>query len=166
MIIETERLILRDFQLSDAKDMFELNLDPDVIKYTGDDSFKSIKDASVFIQNYDAYDRFGYGRWTVIRKSDKAYLGWCGLKLNEHKDIDIGYRFKKQYWGNGYAFESANASVKYGFETLKLDRIIGRTASVNQASVKILQKIGMSFWKNDDCKGISGAIYYQIFNPK
>lgn len=166
MLFETERLILRRFLPTDAKDMYELNLDPEVVKYTGDDSFGSVEEALKFIENYDAYKRFGFGRWTVIRKSDHAYLGWCGLKLNEHNDIDIGYRFKKQFWGNGYAFESANACIKYGFNTLDLSRIIGRTATANHASLRILQKIGMSFWKNDDCKGISDAKYYQILNIK
>jgi ribosomal-protein-alanine N-acetyltransferase len=151
-ILETDRLYLREFEISDAPKMYELNLDPDVIRYTGDSSFASLEETEKFMRNYSAYKDFGYGRWAVIRKVDEEILGWCGLKyLPETKETDVGYRFFKKYWGQGYATESALASLEYGFNTLNLPTIVARAMHENLASIKVLEKIGLKYWKEDTC---------------
>src|SRR4051812_8677611 len=101
-IIETERLLLREILPSEAEVMYNLNLDPDVIRYTGDPPFESMAEAEKFIRNYPDYAKNGYGRWAVVRKEDNEVLGWCGLKyLPETEETDIGYRFFKKFWGMG-----------------------------------------------------------------
>lgn len=124
-ILETKRLKLRELDLIDAKDFYDLNANPNVIKYTGDSAFKSIDEAKQFLENYQDYKLNGYGRWAVIIKETKQFIGWCGLKLDD-KETDIGFRFFEEDWKKGYATESAIAYVDYGFEELKLRRIIGR----------------------------------------
>lgn len=161
-IIETKRLILREFIPEDASDFYHLNQDSEVMRYTGDEPFASIAKAKLFIENYREYKAHGCGRWAVISKSDKAFLGWCGLKQHKAGYVDLGFRFFKRHWGNGYATESAQACVEYGFNTLLLKEIVGRVAPENSASVKVLEKIGMQFWKKDTCKGIPNALYYRI----
>lgn len=161
-ILETDRLVLREFSLSDAEGMYALNLDPDVIRYTGDPAFKSIADARVFLGNYSDYKRNGYGRWSVILKESGEFVGWCGLKYHEDDFVDIGFRFFKDQWGKGYATEAALATLNYGFQTLKLNEIIGRTASENTASIKVLEKLNMQFWKRGSCHGIENTLYYRI----
>ena len=100
------------------------------------------------------------GRWLVIIKQNNELLGWCGLKfLPDENEVDLGYRFFKKYWGNGYATESATAVLHYGFETLKLKCIIGRAAAANTASIRVLQKVGMHFEKNVGCHGDDGVQY-------
>ena len=95
-ILETNRLYLRELDISDAKDFFLLNQDPEVIKYTGDVAFDHITEAESFLQNYNPYELYGYGRWAVIRKEDEAFLGWCGLKYSTDLDeVDVGFRFYK-----------------------------------------------------------------------
>ena len=74
-ILETPRLYLRRFEKSDAENLFLLNLDPEVIQFTGDISFENIPDAQRFLANYDHYEKYDFGRWAVIEKSSDEFLG-------------------------------------------------------------------------------------------
>ena len=150
-IIETKRLVLRELNVSDSEQFFLLNSNPEVLKYTGDQAFLSISDAESFLKNYTDYQLNGFGRWAVISKESSEFLGWCGLKLNEEKMIDLGFRFFQKEWGKGYASESGKASLDVGFKQLQMKEIIGRASIDNKASVRVLEKLGMSFWKNDNC---------------
>lgn len=162
VVLETERLFLREFILEDAQSMFDLNSDPEVIKYTGDPPFESVEQAKAFIQNYCDYKKNGFGRWAMISKAENEFIGWCGLKLNEEKFIDLGFRVFRKHWNKGYASEAAKACLAYGFQTLGFDEIIGRVLSENKASIKVLEKLGMQYWKNDTCHGFENARYYRI----
>lgn len=93
-ITETERLLLRELAPDDAKDFYNLNLNPSVIKYTGDKAFQNIDEAKEFLENYQDYRLNGYGRWAVISKDNNEFLGWCGLKYSSStNETDIGFRF-------------------------------------------------------------------------
>jgi RimJ/RimL family protein N-acetyltransferase len=162
IILETSRLLLREFQLSDAEKMYELNSDPEVIKYTGDPPFKSVEETRDFLSKYKDYQHNGYGRWIMIIKETNETIGWCGLKLNEEKFVDLGFRLFRKHWNKGYASEAAKACLAYGFKTLNMDFIIGRVVSENTASVKVLEKLGMKYWKNETCHGFEDARYYKI----
>ena len=162
MVLETKRCILRKFEIGDAESFYLLNADPEVIKYTGDEAFADIEDAKEFLRHYDSYLKVGYGRWAVINKEDNSFIGWCGLKLNEEDLIDLGFRFFKKHWGNGFATETANACLNYGFEKLQMELIIGRAVVANAASIRVLEKIGMEYWKQDECHGFQEAAYYKI----
>jgi [ribosomal protein S5]-alanine N-acetyltransferase len=160
IVIETERLYLKEFSLSDAESMYALNLDPEVLKYTGDEPFNSIEEARDFIENYKQYQLYGFGRWSVFIKERNEYIGWCGLKYTEDKnEYDIGFRFLKEHWNKGFATETAAACLNFGFENLQIDRIVGRAMSVNFASIKVLEKIGMQFNREFDFDGEPGVIY-------
>jgi ribosomal-protein-alanine N-acetyltransferase len=159
-ILETERLYLREFRVDDAEDMFNLNSDFEVIQYTGDVAFKTIQDAKILIENYDHYQKYGFGRWAVIEKETEEFLGWCGLKYSEEKDeYDIGYRFFKKHWNKGFASESSLACLEFGFSKFKMKKIVGRVMLENIASIKVLEKIGLSFDKYFDFDGQKGGIY-------
>jgi [ribosomal protein S5]-alanine N-acetyltransferase len=150
-ILETDRCRMREMQPEDGPVFYELNLDPDVIRYTGDGPFESKEAATQFLKNYDAYKKYGMGRWVVESKEDHSILGWCGLKyLPEDREVDIGYRFFKKYWGQGFATETAKRCIKHGFEDLELTRIIGRSAVANLASLRVLEKCGLKFDKFTD----------------
>ena len=145
-ILETERLYLRKFSINDEEHLFKLNLDEDVIKYTGDSAFKSVEEAKIFLENYNHYQLYGFGRWAVIDKKSEEFLGWCGLKFSEElNEVDLGFRFFRKYWNKGFATESSLACLKFGFSELNLDKIVGRAMLANQASIKVLEKIGMQF---------------------
>lgn len=164
IIIETPRLILRELTEQDAGYFYLLNLDPEVIQHTGDFPFESIDSARFFLKNYAPYREYGYGRWAVVLKNKNEWLGWCGLRYDiKNGDTDIGYRFFKKYWGNGYASESAAASIKYGFEKLGLDRIIGRALKKNKASVRIFEKTGMNYVEDIKMNGEAAVLYEIIY---
>ncbi len=162
VVLETERLRLREFTPKDAQSMFDLNADPEVIKYTGDLPFESVEQAKAFLQNYNDYQENGFGRWAMISKAENEFIGWCGLKLNEEELIDLGFRVFRKHWNKGYASEAAKACIRYGFETLGFDQIIGRVLSENTASIKVLEKLGMKYWKSGTCHGFENARYYRI----
>lgn len=165
MIAETNRLILRELRQDDAEHFYELNNDPEVIKYTGDKAFESIEEARSFLKNYSHYRENGFGRWAVIRKDDKVFIGWCGLKLNEEGYVDIGFRIFQKYWGKGYATEAAKKFIDLGFNRFGLSEIIGRTANENKSSFRVLEKIGMTYFKNGECHGIKDASYFKVERP-
>ncbi len=166
IILETDRLVLREFILNDAQSMYDLNTDLEVLKYTGDKPFESKLEARTFLENYSDYDTNGYGRWAVINKVSDDFIGWCGLKLNEESLVDIGFRFLQNEWNKGYATEAAKATLDYGFNTLKIDEIIGRVSKDNKPSIRVLEKLKMQFWKNDYCNGIKNAMYFRINKNK
>lgn len=160
MQFETDRLLLREFSVDDAAHMYALNLDPEVIRYTGDGPFDSVESAKNFLENYDHYKQYGFGRWAVIRKSDSEWLGWCGLKYTESRDEhDIGFRFFKKYWGMGYATEAARKCLEVGFHEFDMPFIVGRAMKANLGSVRVLEKIGMAWWRDFDFEGEEGVIY-------
>lgn len=165
MIFQTNRLIIRDLEPADAQKFYHLNSDPEVLKYTGDRPFNSEQAAFDFLKSYSEnnYKKYNYGRWAVLLSDTREWLGWCGLKFSpENNETDIGYRFFKKYWGNGYATEAAKASIEYGFNELNLNKIVGRAMKDNIASIIVLKKIGMQFEKEFLMDGIYPAVQYSI----
>ena len=147
--LETERCILRPFKKSDVKDLFEMDSDPLVHKYLGNNPLSQVDQASNYIDSIlEQYVKFGLGRLAVIEKSTNEFLGWSGLKYEEnvrsYAYYDIGYRFKVSAWGKGIATETATAAFEHGFKQLKINKICGGAAVDNIGSNKILSNLGMT----------------------
>lgn len=143
--LETDRLYLREFTLNDAEILHEMHQDPAINKYIGDPiPWHSVEQANYILANVllPQYEN-NIGRWACHLKENDEFIGWCGLKKVDD-EIDLGYRFIQKYWGNWYATESAKAVLEYGVK-LKLPNIIGRADVENIASVKVLEKIGLTF---------------------
>ena len=166
VIIETDRLLLCTFTPEDATLIYNLNLDPEVIRYTLDpildiEHAREVLEKTILPQ----YALYNHGRWAVLTKSGKEFIGWCGLKARpERNEIDLGYRFIKSAWGNGYATEAACACIKYGFEKLHLERIVGRAMPENKGSLRVLEKCGMNFI-GEEVVDSHPAITYELINP-
>lgn len=161
-IFESNRLYFRKFEIEDTQTLFALNADERVIRYTGDLAFESVVTAKRFIQNYRDYDLYGIGRWMMIEKLTMTALGWCGLKyLPDLQEIDLGYRLFHQYWNQGYATEASLATLNFGFEVMQFDEIVGRAWKINVASIRVLEKCGMVFWKDAIFDQQPGS-YYKI----
>ena len=173
--LETERLILRDLLESDADGIFELDSNPIVHKYLGNNPIKTKEQAIEIIQFIkQQYKDRGIGRFATVEKSSGNFIGWSGLKLNSDdkealngkKDFyDIGYRFIPRYWGKGYATESSLASLDFGFKKLKLQTIVGAAEIENIASNKVLQKIGLKFINQFDFED-KKANWYELKNTE
>lgn len=159
-ILETPRLYLREMTPDDAEHAYLLNLDPEVLRYTGDDPFESVEEAREFLEKYESYRKYGFGRWGIILKETGEYLGWCGLKYTPELDeFDIGYRLMKKFWGFGYATEAGKACVELGFDQFEMKTIIGRAMPENGASVRVLEKIGLTYRENRMTDGTEEVIY-------
>ncbi|MDP9230696.1 MAG: GNAT family N-acetyltransferase [Bacteroidota bacterium] len=173
VVIETERLLLRTFTEEDAPFIYELNIDPEVTKYTHD-PVTNLNQANTILQHVilPQYALYNHGRWAVHLKSNLEFIGWCGLKnrpetrltVGQGKEIDLGYRFLRKHWGHGYATESARACIEYGFEKLNLECITGRALPGNTSSIKVLEKCGMEFigFQHVDNYDVKT---YQVLNP-
>ena len=161
--LETKRLILRELRPSDSEGMFELDSNVQVHQYLGNNPISTkaqAQDNIAFI--IEQYNEHGIGRFATIEKSSGKFIGWSGLKFNtgdtetlgNKRDFyDIGYRFIPEFWGKGYATESAIASLKYGFEQLQLHTIYGAAAQENAASNSVLKKIGLHYIEQFDLDG-------------
>ncbi len=149
ILIETDRLLLREIIPEDKEDLFTLHSDPEVQKYTGETVVESMEEMEEAIEErIDHYRQFGFGRWATFLKDGMQFVGWAGLLyLPEFDEIDLGYRFLPQYWGKGIATEVSHAILKYGFETLNLKRIIAIAMKENKASIRVMEKVGMEFDK-------------------
>ena len=149
MILETERLILREMQPSDAEDMLCLHSNPHVQQYTGETTIVTIQRIQEKIEEKTKeYRDYGYGRWVTILKEGMQFVGWAGLSyLPEFDEVDLGYRFLPEFWGKGLATEVSRAILKYGFDALQLKRIIAMAMEENRASIRVMQKVGMQFEK-------------------
>lgn len=171
VVIETDRLLLRTFTSDDAPLLYELNLDPEVIKYTRD-PMKDVDHAKEVLEQIilPQYALYNHGRWAVHTKFGLdpmaiGFIGWCGLKFRaDRNEIDLGYRFIKTAWGKGYATEAAFACIKYGFEKLNLQRIVGRAMPDNIASLNVLKKCGM-IYVGEEIVDDHPAKTYEIINP-
>ena len=151
---------MREFRGQDAPDLLALNADPEVMRYTGDIPFASEKEVLSFIREYDQYQRYGLGRWSVLEKSSQTFLGWCGLKyLPETAETDVGFRLARAHWNKGFATEAALACLRYGFEDKELTAILGRAARANHSSIRVLEKLGMSYSSTLDFNGMEGVCY-------
>lgn len=152
VFVETERLILRELVVSDAKGFFEMDSNPAVHKYLGLSPIDTIDEAIARINMVrQQYEEFGIGRWAIEEKSSGEFVGWSGLKFintevnNRTNFYDVGYRLCERFWGKGYATESAKAAIDYGFVNLNLDEIIGIANVHNKKSIHALQKCGLKF---------------------
>ena len=158
-IIETKRLLLREILESDAQDLFELDADPEVHKYLGNKPVKTMDETVNMIKHiHRQYRELGIGRWAVIEKNSNEFVGWSGLKYetsfrNEFPYYDLGYRLKKKFWGKGIATETARECITYGFEKLGLIELFAAAQIANEASNKILQKVGFQCLETFDYDG-------------
>lgn len=147
VIFTSDRLVVRTFTINDASLIFQLNNDPEVIKYTYDPLHNLDEAEKILTQSIlPLYALYNHGRWAIHLKHTLEFIGWCGLKYrHERNEVDLGYRFIKKYWGIGYATDAAYACLQYGFRTLKLQNIVGRCAVENIVSAHVLEKCGMNY---------------------
>jgi RimJ/RimL family protein N-acetyltransferase len=161
IILQTERLLLRELEPEDDVALFELDADPEVHRYLGNKPVQRIEDIREVITFIRwQYTEYGIGRWAVIEKETDEFAGWSGLKYitndwNGHINFyDVGYRLLPRHWGKGFATESARAAVAYGFEQLQAATIYGTAHVENTRSRNALQKCGLRYIESFEHEGM------------
>lgn len=146
-LIETPRLLMREFTLEDADHVFKFSSNEDVTRYTGDAGWvNTINDAENIIHNIwlKEYNEVGYARFALVLKENNQVIGFCGLKYEPELNApDIGYRMLPEYWGKGLGMEASRAALEYAFNQLGLSYIVGEVDVANTASHKILTNLGL-----------------------
>ena len=161
IILETDRLLLREYREDDAEAFFKLNTDPHVLRFVPDKALVDVDQARQILLDHPIadYQKHGFGRGACILKRTGENIGFAGLKyLGELGEVDVAYRLLPEYWGRGLATEAAIASVRFGFEKLGLKQIIGLVMPDNVASIRVLEKAGLhyvedvTFWEKQFSK--------------
>jgi RimJ/RimL family protein N-acetyltransferase len=146
--IETERLSLRRLDLSDAPFIVSLLNQPSFLANIGDRGVRDETDALRYLREgpMAMYEKFGFGLWHVSRREDGVAMGMCGLlRRDTLPDVDVGYAFFPEFWGKGYAFEAAEATMRQAAGRFGLRRVIAIVSVGNEPSIRVLEKLGMRF---------------------
>lgn len=164
ILLKTKRLTLRRITPDDFDNLFRMNSDPEVMKYVGTGSVRTreemLQEMEMLLSHY--IRKPGLGVWVVEMKRSRRFLGASGLVYyDDTPEVEVGYRFLKENWNKGYATEAAFALLQYGFETLKLKKIVSSAHIHNRASTRVMEKIGMRFVDNRFHYGCMQA-YYEI----
>ena len=145
IILETNRLYLREFVENDFIDLCEILQDKDVM-YAYEHSFSEKEVKNWYNKNIERNNENSFGLWAVIHKETKEYLGQCGLTiqdLNGEKYLEIRYLFKKKHWYNSYAVEAALGCKNYAFEILNANKIYSIIRENNIPSQNVAKRKGM-----------------------
>ena len=166
IILETERLQLRQFTTDDNKYLLPIMQNKEVNKFISlEHVFGPINHEYVekmLERFFKTYESNGFGLLGVVYKKTNELIGWCGLHKMQLKDgevIELAYTLDKKYWGQGLATEAAIAVKNYTFNTLKLPYIVSCIDSKNVASIKVAKKLGMQYWKDSEFFGKSCQVY-------
>lgn len=173
IVLETDRLLLRPLELSDAEDMFAMDKNPEVHKYLWQTPAKEIQEVIKVIDYVRSqYEKNNIGRFATIIKETGEFIGWTGIKfVDDHTEngntnfYDYGYRLNEKFWNKGYATEASIAWLHYGFNQMNINNINAYTHAQNGASNHVLQKVGMKFM--EDYPDKDGVIWkwWQLENP-
>jgi RimJ/RimL family protein N-acetyltransferase len=148
--LETERLILRRLTAADVENLVALDNDPAVMRFIngGKATPRHVIETQWLPPVLAEYDRGdGYGVWAAIERSTRAFIGWFALRADEGDldKVELGYRLRQAAWGKGYATEGSQALVDKGFAKLGAQRIFATTMTVNAASRRVMEKVGLTY---------------------
>lgn len=162
VFLESERLILRQFNMADADNLLALDSDPEVMRFiNGGKPTDYAFIAEIFLPKilsyYDKYENYGF--WAAMEKSSQYFIGWFhfypaietnfGVELDivKNGDIALGYRLKREQWGKGYATEISRSLIEKGFSEWGLQKVVAWALAANTASRRVMEKVGLKLEK-------------------
>jgi RimJ/RimL family protein N-acetyltransferase len=149
VFLETGRLRLRRFAPGDADRLYELDSDPEVMRYINGGQPTPRAEVSDDLLPFllACYDRFpgGLGYWAAEARSTGDFLGWFQFRPVPEAGVELGYRLRRAAWHAGYATEGSRALVRKGFAELGADRVFASTMAANVASRRVMEKCGLVF---------------------
>lgn len=159
----TARLTLRGFTAEDFDEFAAMRADAEVMRYIGLTGAQAREQSEAWLEkNRKRWADEGFGMWAVTDRRDGRLLGWCGLsRLENTREVELGYGLRRDAWGRGLTTEAARASVRYGFEEKSAGRIVAVAMPENTASRRVMEKLGMRYVRKDFFYG-SGVVYYAI----
>lgn len=146
MILQTQRLFLRELTPSDFNSLCKILQDKQVM-YAYEHAFSDAEALDWLERQISRYSTYGFGLWAVILKETGEMIGQCGLTMQDIGDkevLEVGYLFQKAYWHKGYATESATACKEYAFDTLNATEVYSIIRDNNVASQNVAVRNGMS----------------------
>jgi len=144
-VLETERLFLRRLTMDDAQFILALVNEPSFLRYIGDKKVRNLEDARQYILNgpVASYERNDFGLYLLELRDSRTPIGMCGLvKREELPHPDIGFALLPDFCSKGFAFEASAAVLQDARERLRLQRLLAITTTDNEASIKLLQRLG------------------------
>jgi len=161
MILETERLVLREITQDDFDDLFAIWSDAETMRF-----YPATLDRQGMQEwlerNQRRYEQYGHGLWAVILKSNGKFVGDCGLTIQEVdgvEELEVGYQFSKKYWGQGFATEAARGCMDYAFNQLGRRRIISMIRPENIPSRRVAERNGLKIEKELFWRGFQHFVY-------
>jgi RimJ/RimL family protein N-acetyltransferase len=154
MMLQTQRLILRDWQSSDLEPFARINADSEVMKYFP--AALSRKESDELVERIENHHQIhGFGLWAVEERLTGIFIGSIGLNVPSFHShftptVEVGWRLARPFWGKGYATEGAEKAIAYGFSILGLSEIVSFTSKVNSRSIAVMKRLGMRHRAVDD----------------
>jgi len=159
--LQTKHLLLRAWKPEDVPAWLEILSERGILRYFPNQDPPSPDKADAYIAHHlSHWEKFGYGHWAIVQKQDGGVVGWNGMEyLPELDQTEVAYLLSKRVQGRGYATEAAAAAVKFGFENAGLTKIIGLVHPQNAASLRVLEKCGLSFVDKINIWGLEMSRY-------
>lgn len=164
--IETARLWLRPYTLDDLDELAVILSNPEVMKHSPRGPIAKEKAKAVTQEILESFinhwQQHSFGVWAVVEKATHKLLGHCGLNfLLNSSEVEVLYRLEQTYWNQGIATEATKASLRYGFESAKLEHIVAITVPEHKASQRVMEKVGLRYEKNAHFYNLD-VVYYAI----
>jgi [ribosomal protein S5]-alanine N-acetyltransferase len=163
MQIETPRLMLREFRLEDLAALAPILADPQVMKFSLNGVLSVVETQAKIAELIASYKTYGFGKWAVIYKPNHQLIGYCGIAVEDidaQPEKEVGFRLATQFWGQGLATEAAAAVIQYGFEQFQFPYLLGIVEQANLASVRVLEKLGMTYHRETLFHNIKMDVYH------
>lgn len=138
MYIETERIIIRDFNPDDADDLYDILGDAETMKYC--EPVYSFEKTQRFLTEFCIEKK---GAFAAAQKDSKKIIGYILFKPLDEAVYEIGWFFNRNYWRQGYAYEGCSAVIAYAFSDLNAHKVVAETID-NQKSTRLMEKLGMT----------------------
>jgi RimJ/RimL family protein N-acetyltransferase len=157
----TARIVARPFRPDDVSHAHPVFADAEVMRFAAGEPDRDLEATRARLARWiDLQTEHGFSKWALFHRESGAYLGDSGLTvLQETGEIELGYRFGRAHWGRGLATEIATAWLAHALGPLALDRVIGFADVRNAASIRVLEKIGMTFARRDRLCGMDCVVY-------